>query len=182
MVRFAKSSSASRLACGIPPRPYADLRTRCGPSIAFTLADPSTLRAQVVFKSLIVLHTVMRSGQLDAVFSYLSNSSTSLSLSSPEGANVAAYGQYLGCRIKSYGNLKRDVVRDKSDRRAANRLKTLTVEQGLLRETREIQRMIAALVEAKVSLADPELLLEYDCSHHTVTRSSTMKTSMTTCP
>ncbi|BGP56032.1 hypothetical protein JCM8202v2_003639 [Rhodotorula sphaerocarpa] len=103
----------------------------------------------VVFKSLIVLHTVMRSGQLDAVFSYLSNSSTSLSLSSPEGANVAAYGQYLGCRIKSYGNLKRDVVRDKSDRRATNRLKTLTVEQGLLRETREIQRMIAALVEAK---------------------------------
>jgi hypothetical protein len=105
---------------------------------------------QVEFKALIVLHTIMRSGHLEAVFSYLSTSSTSLSLSSPEAANVAAYGQYLACRIKSYGNLKRDVVRDKSDRRAANRLKTLTVEQGLLRETREIQRMIAALVEAKV--------------------------------
>lgn len=108
---------------------------------------------QVEFKALIVLHTIMRSGHLEAVFSYLSTSSTSLSLSSPEAANVAAYGQYLACRIKSYGNLKRDVVRDKSDRRAANRLKTLTVEQGLLRETREIQRMIAALVEAKVGPA-----------------------------
>ncbi|GAA5863962.1 hypothetical protein JCM3774_004435 [Rhodotorula dairenensis] len=115
------------------------------------LRDPSQT---VVFKSLIVLHTIMRSGQLDAVFSYLATSSTSLSLSSPEAANVAAYGQYLACRIKAYGNLKRDVVRDKSDRRAANRLKTLTVDQGLLRETREIQRMIAALVEAKFYTED----------------------------
>lgn len=123
-----------------------------GPIRVLTTENRPRHRPQVVFKSLIVLHTIMRSGQLDAVFSYLSTSSTSLSLSSPEAANVAAYGQYLACRIKSYGNLKRDVVRDKSDRRAANRLKTLTVEQGLLRETREIQRMIAALVEAKVSL------------------------------
>lgn len=115
------------------------------------LRDPSQT---VEFKALIVLHTIMRSGHLEAVFSYLSTSSTSLSLSSPEAANVAAYGQYLACRIKSYGNLKRDVVRDKSDRRAANRLKTLTVEQGLLRETREIQRMIAALVEAKFYTED----------------------------
>ncbi|GAA6002979.1 hypothetical protein JCM10207_001927 [Rhodosporidiobolus poonsookiae] len=103
----------------------------------------------VVFKSLIVLHTIMRSGALEPVFSYLSSSSTGLSLSSHEAANISAYGHYLAARIKSYGNLKRDVIRDKSDRRAANRLRSLSVEQGLLRETREIQRMIAALVEAK---------------------------------
>ncbi|GAA5891641.1 hypothetical protein JCM6882_006154 [Rhodosporidiobolus microsporus] len=103
----------------------------------------------VVFKSLIVLHTMMRSGALDPVFSYLSSSSMALSLSSHEAANISAYGHYLAARIKAYGNLKRDVIRDKSDRRAANRLRNLGVEQGLLREVREIQRMIAALVEAK---------------------------------
>ncbi|GAA6032637.1 hypothetical protein JCM8097_004855 [Rhodosporidiobolus ruineniae] len=103
----------------------------------------------IVFKSLIVLHTMTRSGSLDAVFSYLSSSSATLSLSSHEAANISAYGHYLAARIKAYGNLKRDVIRDKSDRRAANRLRNLGVEQGLLRETREIQRMIAALVEAK---------------------------------
>ncbi|GAA5854022.1 hypothetical protein JCM8547_008196 [Rhodosporidiobolus lusitaniae] len=110
----------------------------------------------VVFKSLLTLHTIMRSGSLDAVFSYLSSSQMALSLSSHEAANVSAYGQYLAARIKAYGNLKRDVIRDKSDRRAANRLRKLTVEQGLLRETREIQRMIAALVETKFYNEDVE--------------------------
>ncbi|KAJ8293445.1 ENTH domain-containing protein C19F8.03c [Rhodotorula toruloides] len=120
-------------------------------TLATRLRDPNPT---VVFKSLITLHTIMRSGSLDPVFSYLSSSSISLSLSGQEAANVAAYGHYLASRIKAYGNLKRDVIRDKSDRRAANRLRKLTVEQGLLRETREIQRMIAALVDSKFYTED----------------------------
>lgn len=131
---------------------------------------------QVVFKSLITLHTIMRSGSLDAVFSYLSSSSISLSLSGQEAANVAAYGHYLASRIKAYGNLKRDVIRDKSDRRAANRLRKLTVEQGLLRETREIQRMIAALVDSKVRCLH---LQSYESRTDRVLNSSTRRTSTT---
>ncbi|TNY20689.1 ENTH domain-containing protein [Rhodotorula diobovata] len=115
-------------------------------TLASRMRDPNTT---VVFKSLIVLHTLMRSGSIDSVFPYLASSSVSLSLSSSEASNVAAYGQYLAARIKAYGNLKRDAIRDKSDRRNANRMRKLSVEQGLLRETREIQRMIAALVDAK---------------------------------
>ena len=91
----------------------------------------------------------MRSGSIDSVFPYLASSSVSLSLSSAEAANVAAYGQYLAVRIKAFETLKRDAIRDKSDRRNASRMRKLSVEQGLLRETREVQRMIAALVEAK---------------------------------
>ncbi|BGP25350.1 ENTH domain containing protein [Rhodotorula toruloides] len=120
-------------------------------TLATRLRDPNPT---VVFKSLITLHTIMRSGSLDPVFSYLSSSSIPLSLSGQEAANVAAYGHYLASRVKAYGNLKRDVIRDKSDRRAANRLRKLTVEQGLLRETREIQRMIAALVDSKFYTED----------------------------
>jgi hypothetical protein len=91
----------------------------------------------------------MRSGSLEAVFSYLTSSAIAPTLAQHESANISAYGAYLATRIKAYANLKRDVIRDKSDRRATNRLRKLTVEQGLLRETREIQRMIAALVETK---------------------------------
>lgn len=107
----------------------------------------------VVLKSLIVLHTIMRGGSLEPTFSYLVSSSplTTGTYSSP---NTAAYAAYLVARTKSYSNLKRDVIRDKSDRKAANRLRQLGVEQGLLREVRETQRMIAALVEAKFYLDD----------------------------
>ncbi|GAA5827379.1 hypothetical protein JCM10212_004398, partial [Sporobolomyces blumeae] len=110
------------------------------------IRDPNTT---VAFKSLITLHTIMRSGSLDDVFSYLASSSIALSLAAHQAPNLAAYGHYLASRIKGYSNLNRDVVRDKSDRRAPNRMRKVQVEQGLLRETREIQRMIAACVESK---------------------------------
>lgn len=100
---------------------------------------------------MIVLHQLLRAGSLEPTFTYLASSSLSTSLSAHDAPNIAAYGHYLASRIKSYNNLKRDVIRDKSDRRAKDRLRKLGVEQGLLRETREVQRMIAALVESKVS-------------------------------
>ncbi|GAA5952915.1 hypothetical protein JCM3765_003005 [Sporobolomyces pararoseus] len=115
-------------------------------TLSLRLRDPNTT---VAFKALITLHTIMRSGALEPVYSYLSTSSISMTLSSHEAPNISAYGHYLSARIKSYSNLKRDVIRDKSDRRAKDRLRKLKVEQGLLRETREIQRMIAACVESK---------------------------------
>ncbi|GAA5897805.1 uncharacterized protein JCM6883_000824 [Sporobolomyces salmoneus] len=116
-------------------------------TLSIRLRDPNTT---VAFKSLITLHTILRSGSLDSVYPYLSTSSLSLSLSSHQAPNIAAYGHYLSSRLKSYSNLKRDVIRDKSDRRASkDRLRNLKVEQELLRETREIQRMISACVESK---------------------------------
>ena len=92
----------------------------------------------------------MRSGSLDPTFSYLASSASNLALASHDAPNIAAYASYLAARIKSYANLKRDIIRDKSDRRAQSRLRGLGVEQGLLREVRETQRMIASLGESKV--------------------------------
>ena len=97
-----------------------------------------------------MLHSLLRSGSLEPTYSYLAASSISLSLSSTETPNLAAYAAYLSARIKAYANLKRDVIRDKSDRRATTRLRSLSVDGGLLREVREVQRMIATLVDAKV--------------------------------
>lgn len=67
---------------------------------------------------------------------------------------MVAYAGYISARLKSYSNLQRDVIRDKTDRRAPTRLRSLKVEKGLLREVRETQRMIAAAVEAKFYLDD----------------------------
>ena len=101
------------------------------------------------------MHTILRSGQLDHTFAFLASSSLAVQLSTASDApNLSAYGHYLSARLKAYANLKRDVIRDKSDRRAAGRLRKLGVEQGLLREVREVQRMIAALVESKFFLDD----------------------------
>ncbi|GAA5935077.1 uncharacterized protein JCM15063_003143 [Sporobolomyces koalae] len=116
-------------------------------TLSLRIRDPNTT---VAFKSLITLHTIMRSGSLEPVYSYLANSSLASTLASHEAPNIQAYGKYLAARIRSYQNLNRDVIRDKTDRRTTkDRLRKLHVEQGLLRETREIQRMIAACVESK---------------------------------
>lgn len=146
---FKRLFALCQPACAMTTRPSYVRLLRCG-------ASPLTKLHPQVFKSLIVLHTLLRAGSLDATFSYLASSSISLSLSSHEAPNIAAYAAYLAARIKSYGNLKRDVIRDKSDRRAAGRLRALGVEGGLLREVREVQRMISTLVESKVSFLEAE--------------------------
>ncbi|KAK4051349.1 hypothetical protein OIV83_002833 [Microbotryomycetes sp. JL201] len=115
-------------------------------AISTRLRDTNTT---VVFKALIVCHQILRAGSLENTFSYLASSSLPQQLMQQDAPNLHAYGMYLAARIKSYNNIKRDVIRDKSDRRASSRLRNLSVEKGLLRETREVQRMIAALVESK---------------------------------
>lgn len=95
---------------------------------------------------------MLRSGSLESTFSYLTSSSLSLSLSSSETPNLSAYAAYLSIRIRAYGTLQRDIIRDKSDRRpGGNRLRKLGVEEGLLREVRECQRCISGVVDCKVN-------------------------------
>ncbi|KAM0789277.1 hypothetical protein ACM66B_000118 [Microbotryomycetes sp. NB124-2] len=115
-------------------------------AISTRLRDGNTT---VVFKALIVCHQLLRAGSLETTFSYLASSSLPQQLMQQDAPNLHAYGMYLAARIKSYSNIKRDIIRDKSDRRASSRLRNLSVDNGLLRETREVQRMIAALVESK---------------------------------
>lgn len=156
---FKRLSRRSRFVCGMRIRPCVPLPRGRGTPVPRECCrlTQRAINKQVIFKSLLVLHTLLRSGSLEPTYSYLSASSISLSLSSSDTPNLAAYASYLGARIKSYGNLKRDVIRDKSDKRAVNRLRGLSVDKGLLREVREVQRMIASLVEAKVSANRPRL-------------------------
>ncbi|KAF8586364.1 ANTH-domain-containing protein [Ramaria rubella] len=152
--------------------------------------------AIVVFKALIVLHTMIRNGATDNVLSYLSSADVLRLRNVAHGQwegydtpqNLAHYAFYLDSRVRAYRELKHDAVRVQSesnrdmrvsqsieDSRVVSgvgggsgsgpqrsktimgrKLRSMTVEKGLLRETKAVHRMIDALVECKFYLDDLE--------------------------
>ncbi|KAG8904938.1 hypothetical protein FRB99_000992 [Tulasnella sp. 403] len=152
--------------------------------------------AVIVFKALIVLHTMVRNGATDNVLSHLSQSDVlrlrNVSSGQWEGytapQNLMNYAAYMDCRIRAYKDLKHDPIRVQSEsnrdlrvgamddeaRRSslgagsstggggaslANRrqtivgrkLRVMSVEKGLLRETKIVQKIIDTLLECKAS-------------------------------
>ncbi|PSR80211.1 hypothetical protein PHLCEN_2v6793 [Hermanssonia centrifuga] len=173
--------------------------------------------AIIVFKALIVLHTMIRNGATDNVLAYLSSSDVlrlrNISAGHWEGynapQNLQNYALYLDARIRAYRDLKHDAIRVQSEtnrdmrnsaainsaateeqqqehhegrRRfgrgrkseepkestngnsahqrsktiAGRKLRVMTVEKGLLRETKVVQKMIDSLVECRFYLDDLE--------------------------
>ncbi|KAJ6620655.1 ANTH domain-containing protein, partial [Mycena sp. CBHHK59/15] len=129
---------------------------------------------------LIVLHTMIRNGSTDNVLGYLSGSQV-LRLSNVSTGNweeLQHYAAYLDARIHAYRDLKHDAVRVQSDSNrdarittaaptpapaiqrsktlAGRKLRSMTVEKGLLRETRAVHRMLDALVACRFYLDDLE--------------------------
>jgi phosphatidylinositol-binding clathrin assembly protein len=64
-----------------------------------------------------------------------------------QGRNIKAYSEYLLTRALAYGNTKVDYVRG-----GEGRLKRLSVDKGLLRETESVQEQINALLKCDVRL------------------------------
>lgn len=217
MVRSTMYAKLCLPASGSPMQLYGCLCTPVG-------HHSSHLLSQVVFKALIVLHTMIRNGATDNVLAYLSSSDVlrlknisagvqwegTLSFSYtlifqlsviPQGyaapQNLQNYAVYLDTRIKAYRDLKHDAIRVQSEsnrdlrnsaaieedkqaehhekrrfgrRRgreteessyaasgpqrsktiAGRKLRVMTVEKGLLRETKVVQKMIDSLVECRV--------------------------------
>ncbi|KAJ9098130.1 hypothetical protein QFC21_004459 [Naganishia friedmannii] len=131
--------------------------------------------AVVVFKALIVLHSMIRSGATDNVLSFLGQQDI-LRLKNVVGQswdgyappqNLGFYAQYLDSRIRGYRELKHDPIRVQSENNRSSRvegpssgrydgassrarkLKSLTVDKGLLREVKEVQKMVNAVVLCK---------------------------------
>lgn len=63
----------------------------------------------------------------------------------PQGRNIRRYSQYLLARAKAFEQTKTDYVRS-----GQGRMKRLTVEKGLLRETEVVQRQIKELLRCDV--------------------------------
>ncbi|KAI8985698.1 ANTH domain-containing protein [Trametes punicea] len=161
--------------------------------------------AIVVFKALIVLHTMIRNGATDNVLQYLSSSDVlklrNVSSGTWEGynapQNLQNYAKYLDTRIRAYRELKHDAIRVQSETNrdmrnsqaideelerngkgkrgknappsssgnsnlqrsatlAGRKLRVMTVEKGLLRETKVVQKMVDALIECRFYLDDLE--------------------------
>lgn len=177
-------------------------------------SPPLVIPLQVVFKALIVLHTIIRNGATDNVLQYLSSSDVlklrNVSSGNWEGERIATpdhnrssshvrgsgynapqnlqnYSKYLDTRIRAYRELKHDAIRVQSETNrdlrnsqaieeeldhgprkrskntpapsstlqrskttAGRKLRVMTVEKGLLRETKVVQKMVDALVETRV--------------------------------
>jgi hypothetical protein len=95
---------------------------------------------------------MMREGQEDVTLKYLSlNPRSKLAISNfteaqTQGRNIRTYADYLAQRSASYGGTKVDYVRS-----GEGRLKGLSVERGLLRETESVQDQLRALFKCDVS-------------------------------
>lgn len=123
------------------------------------LQDSSWL---VVYKSLIVIHIMIREGDRDVTLKYLAEQAPNmLNLAHYNiGKNhtfttdvrfIMKYGKYLHTRVKHFSETQMDYVRDERVNNLTNqlggRLRTLQVEKGLLRECESVQKQIDALLK-----------------------------------
>ncbi|KAL2848163.1 ANTH domain-containing protein [Aspergillus pseudoustus] len=100
----------------------------------------------IAFKALIVIHFMIREGQLDATLQYMAENPRKIAVSGlsevqPQGRNIRRYASYLLSRARAFERTKTDYVRS-----GQGRMKRLTVEKGLLRETEIVQKQIKELL------------------------------------
>ncbi|KAF3387743.1 hypothetical protein F1880_000618 [Penicillium rolfsii] len=110
----------------------------------------------IVFKALIIVHLMIREGQQDAALSYLSENPKKIAPSNfseaqSQGHNIRRYAEYLMTRAKAFDATKTDYVRS-----GPGRLKRLSVDKGLLRETEVVQKQIRALLRCDLLTDEPE--------------------------
>lgn len=105
----------------------------------------------IVFKALIVVHLMIREGAPEVTLRYVAESPKRLAISSfaevqTQGTNIRRYSEYLLERVKGYRDAKTDFVRS-----GVGKIRRLTVDKGLLRQTEIVQDQIRALIRCDVS-------------------------------
>ena len=111
----------------------------------------------VAFKSLIIVHLMIKEGAQDATLSYLAVSPMNrLAVNSytdvqTQGQNIRLYSEYLLARAEAFLVTRCDYVRS-----GEGRMKRLSVDKGLLRETEVVQDQIQALVKCDLLNNDVE--------------------------
>jgi hypothetical protein len=110
----------------------------------------------VAFKSLIIVHLMIKEGAPDVTLSYLSAAPTHrLAINSftdvqTQGHNIRRYSEYLLARAQAFEAAKCDFVAHGQEH-----VKRLSVDKGLLRETEIIQVQVRSLV--KCNMLDNDL-------------------------
>ncbi|PWN27662.1 ANTH-domain-containing protein [Jaminaea rosea] len=124
-------------------------------ALSLRLRESSSL---VVFKTLIILHTMIRNGAVDNVLSHLAADQAGFRLKNvSQGGNwqgydapatLPPYAAYLDERIRTFREIKHDVIRSADGSRSdTNRLRKLRVEKGLLREVAYAQRVLSRALD-----------------------------------
>ncbi|KAJ3064504.1 hypothetical protein HK102_008185, partial [Quaeritorhiza haematococci] len=109
----------------------------------------------IVFKSLILVHILVREGSTERVLGYLTGNPTLLNMSgyrdkshnplgNAQAKNIRAYATYLEEKVFGFREVGDDFVRSKDERIAIFR--SLPVEEGLLRQVELLQKQIQALL------------------------------------
>ncbi|OAP62429.1 hypothetical protein AYL99_04632 [Fonsecaea erecta] len=104
----------------------------------------------IVFKALIVVHLMIREGQPEVTLRYISESPKRLAMSNftdvqTQGLNIRNYADYLMERVRAFRDTKTDFVKS-----GAGKMRRLTVEKGLLRQTEIVQAQIQALLRCEL--------------------------------
>ncbi|KAF1841830.1 ANTH-domain-containing protein [Cucurbitaria berberidis CBS 394.84] len=111
----------------------------------------------IVFKSLIIVHLMIREGEPEVTLKYLAqNPQRKLAINhftevQTQGHNIRTYAEYLLRRAIEYGATRVDYVRG-----GEGRLKRLTVDKGLLREAESVQDQIRSLLKCQPFDDEPE--------------------------
>lgn len=134
-----------------------------------------------MFKALVITHSLFRNGDTDNILDVLSQNDY-LKLrrvasvdwdgrTTPQ--NIQAYAIYLDVRIKAFRELKHDIIKAQTERRGSSsssrrprssldptgrptQIRLLTVDKGLLREVKHVQKLIDALTACRFFLDDLE--------------------------
>ncbi|TKA32572.1 hypothetical protein B0A50_01680 [Salinomyces thailandicus] len=111
----------------------------------------------VAFKALIIVHLMVKEGGQNATLAYLSvNPRNKLAINQftdvqTQGQNIRRYSEYLVARANGFAASKVDYVRT-----GEGRMRRLSVDKGLLRETEVVQDQVRALVKCDLLDNDVE--------------------------
>lgn len=104
----------------------------------------------IVYKSLIVIHLMIREGARDVTLDHLARQPRMMDLkhgpaTSPQSMGLPRYAKYLQVRVVEYKKTGIDYVRFQSSN--GSRLKNLTIDKGLLRECESVLHQLDALLK-----------------------------------
>ncbi|CEI89773.1 hypothetical protein RMCBS344292_04121 [Rhizopus microsporus] len=115
----------------------------------------------IIFKVLIILHTLMRNGDGDKTIAYIETKPSALDTTKlrekSSGVvhiqNIYLYTAYLQQKVIAYRQSKVDYIKDTMGKKEG-RLRHLSISDGLLKETVSIQKLIGTLLKCNFLLDD----------------------------
>ncbi|ORY95920.1 ANTH domain-domain-containing protein [Syncephalastrum racemosum] len=113
----------------------------------------------IVFKVLIIMHTLMRDGSGDCAIAYVYSHPQALDTShfkekssnAVHARNIRIYKEYLENKVRAYSENHIDYLKPAAEHKAG-RLRHLSIGNGLLKETQVLQRQLASILRTQMEV------------------------------